>query len=58
MSKSVENEVPRVTAQTTQSKLPAHLEQLCSQACQGRPSDEAEIITNLLVKHENAFSRE
>ena len=54
----MENEGPRVTARTTQSKLPAHLEQLCSQACQGRPSDETEIITNLLVKHKDAFSRD
>ena len=58
MSKSVENEGPRVTARLTQCKLPAHLEQLCSQACQGRPSDEAEIITNLLLKHHYAFSRD
>ena len=58
MSNSVENEGPRVTTRTTQSKVPAHLEQLCSQACQGRPSDEAGIITNLLVKHQDALSHD
>ena len=58
MSKDVENTVPSVAARTSQSKLPSHLEQLCSQACQGRSSVESRIITDLLIKHEKVFSRD
>ena len=58
MSKDVENTVPSVAARTSQSKLPSHLEQLCSQACQGRSSEESRIITDLLIKHEKVFSRD
>ena len=58
MSEDVERDVPIVTACTSKSKLPSHLEQLCSQACEGRSSDEVKIITDLLLKHENAFSRD
>ena len=58
MNKGMENDVPRVAVRTSQSKLPSHLEQLGSQACQGRSSEEAGIITDLLIKHEKVFSRD
>ena len=58
MSQGVENTVPSVAARTSRSKLPSHLEQLCSQACQGRSSEESRIITDLLINHEQVFSRD
>ena len=51
----MKSEVSRVAVHTTQSKLPSHLEQLCSQ---GRSEEERWIITGLLGRHENAFSHD
>ena len=58
VGQNVKSEVSRVAVHTTQIKLPSHLEQLCSQACQGRSEEERGIITGLLGRHENAFSHD
>ena len=48
--------VSTVAALTLQSKVPSHLEQLRSQACESKSIEEREFITDLLVRHRNAFS--
>ena len=58
MSQDTENSVPHAAVNTSKSKLPTHLEELCSKACQGRSSEEAAVIEDLLVRHQNAFSRD
>ncbi|MCG8047973.1 MAG: retroviral-like aspartic protease family protein, partial [Candidatus Thiodiazotropha taylori] len=57
MSAKAEGDISRTAIHSTQSKLPQHLEDLCSQACHDRTQQEREVITELLIKHENVFSR-
>ena len=44
-------DVIRVVAHTLQSKVPSHVEQLCSQACENKSTAERDFITDLLVRH-------
>lgn len=57
MNKTATETVPIVTGQTVQGKLPPHLEELCANSGCNRTEDERKTISDLLIRHANAFSQ-
>ena len=58
MSRNVSETSPVHTQQVELEKVPSHLRTLCEDACSNRTEEEKRKITELLVKHEQAFSKD
>ena len=58
MSRKVSETSPLHTQQVELEKVPFHLRTLCEDACSNRTEEEKRKITELLVKHEQAFSKD